>query len=78
VQFKIGSFLRQLFIAGAFKGQTPQQAYFVRCDETLNTPQVVDSGRLIAQIGVAPAEPLEYIILQFSRQADGTLRIVSQ
>jgi uncharacterized protein len=78
VQFKIGSFLRQLFIAGAFKGQTPQQAYFVRCDETLNTRQVVDSGRLVAQIGVAPAEPLEYIILQFSRQADGTLRIVSQ
>lgn len=78
VEFKISSFLRQLFIAGAFKGQTPQQAYFVRCDETLNTRQVVDSGRLIAQIGVAPAEPLEYIILQFSREADGTLKIVSQ
>lgn len=78
VQFKLQIFLRQLFTAGLFKGETPQQAYFVRCDETLNTQQVVDAGRLIALIGVAPAEPIEFIVLQISRDADGTLKIVSQ
>lgn len=78
VKFKLQSFLRQLFIAGAFKGETPEQAYFVRCDETLNSPQIVDSGRLIAHIGVAPVEPLEYIVLQFSREADGALKMVSK
>ncbi|MEP4888896.1 MAG: phage tail sheath C-terminal domain-containing protein [Aliiglaciecola sp.] len=78
VKFKLQSFLKQLFIAGAFKGNSPEQAYFVRCDETLNSPQVIDSGRLVAHIGVAPAEPLEYLILQFSREADGSLKMVSK
>ena len=45
----------------------------MRCDETLNTPYVVDSGQLIAEIGVAPAEPLEFILLQLARDGDGTL-----
>ncbi|MDO6693761.1 phage tail sheath subtilisin-like domain-containing protein [Aliiglaciecola sp. 3_MG-2023] len=78
VKFKLQSFLKQLFVAGAFKGSTPEQAYFVRCDESLNSPQVIDSGRLVAHIGVAPAEPLEYLILQFSREADGSLKMVSK
>jgi len=78
IQFKLESFLRQLYVSGVFKGDTPQQAFFVKCDESLNTQQIVDSGRLIAQIGVAPAEPLEFIIVQLSREADGTLKIVSK
>ncbi|GAA6184711.1 phage tail sheath C-terminal domain-containing protein [Aliiglaciecola sp. NS0011-25] len=78
VKFKLESFLKQLFIAGAFQGAAPEQAYFVRCDETLNNAQIIDSGRLVAHIGVAPAEPLEYIVLQFSREADGSLKMVSK
>jgi len=77
VQFTLQNFLRQLYIAGTFKGETEQQAYFVRCDGNLNTRQVVDAGMLIAEIGVAPAEPLEFILLKINRGADGTLKIVS-
>lgn len=78
IEFKLENFLRQLYVSGVFKGETPQQAFFVKCDEGLNTQRVIDSGRLIAQIGVAPAEPLEFIIVQLSREADGTLKIVSK
>lgn len=77
VKCKLESFLRQLYIAGVFKGDTPQQAFFVRCDDRLNTKQVIDAGKLMVEIGVAPAEPLEFILVQISRQADGTLKIVS-
>jgi len=70
---QLDSYLRQLYRAGAFRGATEKEAFFVRCDETLNPPYVVDSGQLIAEIGVAPAEPLEFIVLELARDGDGTL-----
>jgi hypothetical protein len=69
------AYLRQLYRANAFQGANEAQAFFVRCDDSLNPPQVVDAGQLLAQIGVAPTEPLEFIVLQIARQGDGTLRI---
>jgi phage tail sheath protein FI len=67
------SFLRQLFRRGAFRGATEDQAFFVRCDDSNNPPFISDAGRLIAEIGVAPAEPLEFIVLRLAREGDGTL-----
>jgi len=66
-------YLRRLFQLGAFRGATEEQAFFVRCDETNNPPFVTDAGRLIAEIGVAPSEPLEFIVLRLAREGDGML-----
>ncbi len=68
-------FLRELFRANAFRGATEAEAFFVRCDEELNPPPIVDAGRLIAEVGVAPAEPLEFIVLRIDRSGDGALRV---
>ena len=68
-------YLRQLYVGNAFRGATEQEAFFVHCDEALNPPPVVDAGRLIAEVGVAPAEPLEFIVLRIARDGDGTLRV---
>ena len=73
VRQQLGAFLRQLYYAGAFRGATEEEAFFVRCDEPLNPAYVVDSGQLIAEVGVAPAEPLEFIVLRLVRDGDGTL-----
>jgi uncharacterized protein len=75
VRLALQSYLRQLFRVGAFRGATEDEAFFVRCDETNNPPFVMDSGRLIVEIGVAPAEPLEFIVLQLTRGGDGTLTL---
>jgi hypothetical protein len=69
------TFLRDLYRANAFVGASEAEAFFVRCDETLNTRAVVDAGRLLCEIGIAPAEPLEFIMLQIARDGDGTLRV---
>jgi phage tail sheath protein FI len=73
VRLVLQNYLRQLFRAGAFRGATEEQAFFVRCDATNNPPLVADAGQLIAEIGVAPAEPLEFIVLRLAREGDGTL-----
>jgi hypothetical protein len=67
------TYLRRLYRANAFAGATEDEAFFVRCDATLNTQAVLDAGQLIAQIGIAPAEPLEFLVVQLTHDGDGTL-----
>jgi uncharacterized protein len=67
--------LRQLFLAGAFRGATEEQSFFVRCDDANNPPRLADAGQFLVEIGVAPSEPLEFIVLRISRDGDGTLNI---
>lgn len=69
------AYLRQLFRAQAFRGEREDQAFFVRCDDALNPQYVVDRGQLIVEIGVAPAEPIEFIVLEIVRDGDGTIRV---
>lgn len=69
------AYLRQLYRAGAMRGATEDEAFFVRCDETLNPPYVTDAGQFIAHVGVAPASPLEFIVLRLARDGDGTLTV---
>jgi hypothetical protein len=68
-------FLRRLYQANAFVGASESQAFFVNCDDTLNPQPVVDAGQLICEIGIAPAEPIEFIVLRIARDGDGTLRV---
>jgi hypothetical protein len=53
--------LRDLFLGGAFAGAQPSDAFYVKIDSTLNPPDARDNGVLTAQIGVAPAYPLEFL-----------------
>jgi hypothetical protein len=69
------SYLRQLYRANAFTGATESQAFFVKCDDKLNPLLVQQQGQLIAQVGVAPAEPLEFIVLNIARDGDFSLTV---
>jgi len=59
---EIREFLNGLFEKGYFAGNAPEEGFFVRCDESTNTPEERDAGRMVCQIGVAPAIPTEYIV----------------
>jgi phage tail sheath protein FI len=67
--------LRRLFRDGAFVGDTEQEAFFVHCDAGLNPQSSLELGRLVAEVGVAPAEPVEYIVLRISQDADGVVSV---
>ncbi|MBV9108682.1 MAG: phage tail sheath family protein [Gemmatimonadetes bacterium] len=70
---RLEAYLRGLFHAGAFRGRTPDEGFFVRCDESLNPPWEVDQGRLVCHVGIAPVEPIEWVLLRLTREGDGTL-----
>ena len=63
--------LQGIWARGGLKGGKPAQAFFVKCDETNNPPQVIDRGQLICQIGVAIAAPMEFIVFEIRQAAAG-------
>ena len=58
----IDSFLAALFRQGAFAGGTLRDASLVKCDGETNPADVIDRGQMVVEIGVAPAQPAEFII----------------
>ncbi len=60
--------LQLFFERGAFRGATPEQSYFVRCDDVTTPAEARDSGQLIALVGIAPAAPCEFIVLRVGRE----------
>jgi phage tail sheath protein FI len=60
----IRAFLLQQWRDGALFGDTPEQAFYVRIDETLNPFDQQALGRLYIEIGARPAYPAEFIIVR--------------
>jgi phage tail sheath protein FI len=61
------SFLLSLWERGALMGAVADEAFFVRCDEGNNPPDDRAQGRMLAEVGVAPVRPFEFIILRVGR-----------
>ncbi len=61
------TFLDLMWRRGALAGGSPAAAFAVKCDEENNPPAVIDAGRVIADIAVAPARPSEFVILRLGR-----------
>lgn len=60
-------FLSQLWERGYFRGRSPEDAFFVKCDHETNPPEVRDAGQLIVEIGVAPVRPAEFIVFRVTQ-----------
>ena len=71
VRRTVGSFLHNLWMQGALVGATPEQAFFILCDETNNPAGSVDEGRLVVDVGIAPVKPAEFVIFRISQWQGG-------
>lgn len=67
VKRTLNAYLRGLWQAGALFGASPDQAFFVRCDETTNPPESIDAGKLVVEVGIAPVKPAEFVIFRISQ-----------
>ncbi len=64
-------FLDDMWKQGALIGGTRDEAFYVKCDEETNPPELRDVGQLVCEIGIAPVRPAEYIVVrltQFTRE----------
>jgi len=63
----ISNFLTTVWKDGALAGATPDEAFFVKCDETTMSQDDINNGRLICEIGVAPVRPAEFVIFRIAQ-----------
>ena len=61
-------FLRNQHRRGAFAGSKEEDAYYVRCDAETNSPENIQNGRMVVEIGVAPAAPTEFITFTVTQE----------
>jgi hypothetical protein len=73
--FTITQMLRILQREGTFAGATDVESFFVRCDDSLNPRSSQELGRLVAEVGVAPAAPLEYLVLRITQDKSGRVQV---
>jgi phage tail sheath protein FI len=69
IRLNVGAFMHNLFRQGAFQGQTPQEAYFVRCDKDTTTQNDINLGIVNIVVGFAPLKPAEFVIIQIQQIA---------
>ena len=70
----VDSYCRELLTAGGLKGTDPEQAYYVKCDAEINTPQTIDNGEVHIEVGLALQRPAEFVILRIG-QFDGSAAV---
>jgi uncharacterized protein len=71
VKRDVEAFLTGAWRSGMLFGRAPAEAFFVKCDEELNPPDVRDRGQLFIDIGLAPVKPAEFVIFRLSQWAGG-------
>jgi len=63
------AFLTNAWRGGALFGNTPQEAFYVKCDAETNPQSVRDQGEVVTEIGVAIVRPAEFVIFRLSQWA---------
>lgn len=74
IRLNIGAFMNGLFRQGAFAGQSPKEAYYVKCDSETTTQNDIDQGIVNIEVGFAPLKPAEFVVIKF-RQIVGEVEV---
>ncbi|MFJ1746523.1 phage tail sheath family protein [Streptomyces sp. NPDC088116] len=72
IRRNVSAFLVNEWRGGALFGSSPEQAFYVKCDEESNPPESVDLGRVICEIGIAPVKPAEFVIFRLAQFSSGS------
>lgn len=65
------AFLLDQWQLGALFGDTPDEAFFVKCDGETNPPEIRALGKVVTEIGVAMVRPAEFVILRLRQETGG-------
>jgi hypothetical protein len=73
LQREVSLFLGTLWEQGYFAGATAEESFFVRCDGSTNPYGLRDQGQMVAEIGIAPALPAEFIIFSLTQKMNNSV-----
>lgn len=65
------AFMLRIWKSGALFGDSPEEAFYVRCDDELNPPESIDAGYVVCEVGLAPAKPAEFVVFRVAQKPLG-------
>ena len=68
----VSAFLTEFWRTGGLFGTTVQEAFYVKCDEETNPPDIRELGQVVTEIGVAIVRPAEFVVFYVSQMAPAT------
>lgn len=69
----VSAFLNALWSDGALIGASPEDAFFVKCDQDNNPPSDIEKGVVTITIGIAPVKPAEFIVFNIRQSAAASI-----
>lgn len=70
VVLSIRALLNTLWRSGALAGKTADAAYRIKCDVDNNPGDARSNGQLLAEVGIAPSVPFEFIRIRLGKTLD--------
>ena len=67
IRTALGSFLQSYWQQGGLRGGTTKEAFFVRCDSSINSFTDLQNGRVNIEVGVALEYPAEFVVIKLSQ-----------
>ncbi len=69
IRLNVGAFMLTMFCQGAFQGESPRDAYFVKCDSEVTTQEDINLGVVNLLVGFAPLRPAEFVVIRIQQMA---------
>jgi len=74
IERELSAYFTGLFRRGALKGAAPEEAFYIKCDDENNPPEVREAGQIVTEIGLAPGIPSEFVVVRVVH-AGGSIQI---
>ena len=71
IERELNRYFLYVYRQGALKGATPQAAFYVKCNAQTNPREVCELGEVVAEVGLAPAVPYEFVVVRLIHGASG-------
>jgi hypothetical protein len=69
----VRAYLMRVWRSGALFGQTPDEAFYVKCDTETNPRYLIDAGQVNVQVGICPVKPAEFVVFSIGQWDGGGL-----
>ncbi|HEX7313607.1 MAG TPA: phage tail sheath subtilisin-like domain-containing protein [Pyrinomonadaceae bacterium] len=66
---ELSQYLETLWYTGALKGESRDEAFYVKCDEETNPAETREAGRAVTELGLALAAPAEFVVVRIFHRA---------
>jgi hypothetical protein len=66
------AYLASFWQSGGLKGASVTEAFYVTCDESINTPNMIEQGQVNVECGIALTAPAEFVVITIGQYDGGT------